>query len=200
MTEVGDFGSNLSAIVLFWIWWVLLTVLDTLPTKTGDEQNPAGANTEAPGIPATSPGSEKIRRIAPAFNEQHFLAGAARAYEIIVQAYATGDLSALRPLLAPEVMAAFEDAIRQRLDRSETVALTFIGMKKTSIDAVTETDSAIEVMVRFAAEIVSVTYARDGQVIEGDPERVFDTRDLWTFAPDPAARGQSWLVTATASG
>ena len=50
----------------------------------------------------------------PRFDTPKFLAGAREAYAQIVNAFAAGDRDALRPLLSPDVFAAFDAGITAR--------------------------------------------------------------------------------------
>jgi predicted lipid-binding transport protein (Tim44 family) len=199
MNEAADMGGNLPALILFWAWWVMLTVLN-LMAEMSSRKDPGGRPDAAGGERATplDPACrEQTARADSSFDEEHFLQGALKAYEIVLEAYAAGNLAALRPLLGRDVLAAFESVIAGRIDRSETVDLTFIGVKDASIVDVEAAEGSIAVSVRFIAEIVSVKRSSDGTVLEGHPERTIETRDLWTFEPDAASSGGSWLVTAT---
>lgn len=202
MNEAADMGGNLPAIILFWAWWVLVTVVNTMSEIS---RRDAGGAAGAPAGDAAATARarldpvcrEKIRRIDPTFDEVHFLQGALKAYGIVLEAYAAGDLDTLRRLVAPDVLAAFDQAIAGRIGRGETMGLTLVGLGDARIVDVEPVGSGMAVGVRFAAEVVSVTRLADGTVIDGDPERTIETQELWTFEPDPASAGRSWLVTAT---
>ena len=70
----------------------------------------------APGS-AVAAGFDAIAAVDRGFAPDSFLSGARAAYEMIVGAFAAGDLSTLRRLLAPEVLANFDKAIRTRRRR-----------------------------------------------------------------------------------
>ncbi|MFV0409673.1 MAG: Tim44/TimA family putative adaptor protein, partial [Paracoccus sp. (in: a-proteobacteria)] len=55
-----------------------------------------------------------MRRIEPDFMLGPFLAGAKQAYEMILVAFERGDLTEIRPFLAPQVAQAFDSAIAAR--------------------------------------------------------------------------------------
>ena len=193
MNEAADMGGNLSALIRVWLGWVLLAVLDAASGRSG-----GGEPQKAAAVAKPDPlRRENTRRAAPPFDEEHFLQGAARAYEIILLAYATGDIAALRPLLARDVLAAFERAVAERLGKGEVFELTLVCLKDACIDGIYATANGMAVTVRFTAEIVSAVRASDGRVVEGDPELLVETTDLWTFEPDPASSGRSWHLTAS---
>ena len=45
-----------------------------------------------------------------------------------------------------------------------------------------------QVTVRFRSQLISVTRAKDGAVIDGNPDKVTDVTDVWTFARDITSR------------
>ena len=53
------------------------------------------------------------------------------------------------------------------------------------------------VTVKFVSELVSVTRDASGEVIEGDPKKVREVTDIWTFARDTASRNPNWKLVAT---
>ncbi|MFM8753208.1 MAG: Tim44/TimA family putative adaptor protein, partial [Phenylobacterium sp.] len=59
-------------------------------------------------------GLSAVRARDPGFDPQTFLTSSRNAYRTLVTAYAAGDREALRPLLTPEVMSAFESGIVAR--------------------------------------------------------------------------------------
>lgn len=198
MSEFVDMSGNLSAIILFWLWWALLSVLDVISAK--NRAGTAGSKDVKECTDRIDPACcERIRRIDPSFDEGYFLQKASRAYEIILEAYAAGSLDTLHTLLESEVLTAFEHAITDRESRGETLELTFIGIRDARIVDAEGAKGGAAISVSFTAEIVIATRSPDGKIVHGDPERVVETRDLWTFGPDPASTNQSWLVTATDS-
>ena len=67
------------------------------------------------------------------FNEKTFIKGAEAAYEIIINAFASGDRKTLKPLLTKELFKSFDDVIRERSDKKITSQMTFIGIKETKV-------------------------------------------------------------------
>ena len=55
------------------------------------------------------------------------------------------------------------------------------------------------VTVKFVSEQTNVTRAADGKVVEGDPDRVVEHVDFWTFARPLRARDPNWTLVATHS-
>ena len=57
-----------------------------------------------------------------------------------------------------------------------------------------------QVTVRFVSQLVSVTRDRSGAVIDGNPDKVTDVTDVWTFARDITSRDPNWKLVATEAG
>ena len=57
-----------------------------------------------------------------------------------------------------------------------------------------------QVTVRFVSQLVSVTRDKDGAVIDGNPDKVTDVTDVWTFARDITSRDPNWKLVATEAG
>jgi len=134
------------------------------------------------------------------FETDHFLSGARSAYEMIVTAFARGDLNALKPLLSPEVYAAFAAVVAGREQRKEKVDFTFVGFKDVKIVHASLKNRSAEITVAIGAQFISATVDSGGATIEGDAKSVRDVTDVWAFARDVKARDPNWLLVATSGG
>ena len=54
--------------------------------------------------------------------------------------------------------------------------------------------------VRFSSQLISVTRGRDGSVVEGDPQKVAQVTDVWTFAREARSSDPNWKLVATDAG
>jgi predicted lipid-binding transport protein (Tim44 family) len=136
----------------------------------------------------------------PSFDPKHFLTGARAAYEMIVTAYAQGDRRSLKNLLSKEVYDGFEAAIKDRETRGEKAETRFVSIDKADITGAEVKNKSAQVTVRFVSQLVSVTRDRDGNVIDGSPDKVTDVTDVWTFARDLGSRDPNWKLVATEAG
>ena len=57
-----------------------------------------------------------------------------------------------------------------------------------------------QVTVKFVSQLVSVTRDKNGNVVEGNPDKVTDVTDVWTFARDLSSRDPNWKLVATEGG
>lgn len=219
-----DVSTIVFALVAIFVIYKLRSVLGT---RTGNERSPldiprpaapqtndnvvpfnAGAKPAAPppvdrwkGFAApgstVAAGLDAIAAGEPSFDPAHFIAGARGAYEMIVGAFAAGDVATLGGLLAPDVLANFSKAIEARRAAGQTMTTTLI-----SIDGADLVDARVigpisSVAVKFAAKLASATIDGNGNVVDGSTTQVADHLDIWTFSRQLGARDPNWRLTAT---
>ena len=136
----------------------------------------------------------------PSFDVSGFLNGARAAYDMIVTAFAAGDRRQLKNLLGREVYDGFEAAIKDREQRGETVESRFVSIDSADLIGAEVRGKTAQVTVRFHSQLVSVTRDKQGAVIDGNPDKVTDVTDVWTFARDVASRDPNWKLVATEAG
>ena len=174
--------------------------------------SPAVAATPAPPPALPAAGGDKWKTVAAAdawsgldaiaaadrtFDAQAFLSGARTAYEMVVHAYAAGDVATLQSLMAREAFANFDAAIRARAAESQTMTTTVVSIDDAAIAAAQLDGSTALISVRFTSKLASVTRDSAGAVVDGSPTEVADHLDLWTFMRDVRSRDPNWRLTAT---
>lgn len=138
-----------------------------------------------------------LMRADPSFDPAQFIEGAKMAYEAIVMAFAEGDEATLEQLLGADVFEGFQRAIRERDTRGEKVLSSLVGIDKAEIIETEIKNRTGYVTVKFVSELISVTRDADGEVIEGDPKKVREVTDIWTFAREVASKNPNWKLVAT---
>ena len=136
----------------------------------------------------------------PTFDPKHFLTGARAAYEMIVTAYAEGDRRTLKNLLSRDVYEGFDAAIGEREKRGETVETRFVSIDGADITGAELRGRSTQVTVRFLSQLISVTRDKQGNVVDGNAEKVSEVTDVWTFARDVGTRDPNWKLVATEAG
>jgi predicted lipid-binding transport protein (Tim44 family) len=114
-----------------------------------------------------------------------------------VAAFAEGDEKALAQLLGKDVLDGFERAITEREQRGETLQSTLVGIDKADIIEAEVKNKQAFLTVKFVSELISVTRDADGEVVEGDPKKVREVTDIWTFCRETASRNPNWKLVAT---
>jgi predicted lipid-binding transport protein (Tim44 family) len=169
-----------------------------LPDRTGAAPRDETFATDTSDDPLSA-GLTQIRIADPSFDGGEFVVGARSAFEMVVQAFAAGDLKTLRNLLNDEVYDNFSSAVKQRDEANETLETTIIGIKKAEIIEARVEGKTAFVTVSFLTEQVNVTRDKDGEVIDGDPNRITEITDIWTFARNTRARDPNWTLVETRS-
>jgi predicted lipid-binding transport protein (Tim44 family) len=154
------------------------------------------AGVAAPGAPLAR-GLDAVAAGDPGFDPQQFLAGARAAYEMVITAFAAGDVASLQRLVAPDALANFTRAIDARNAARQKMTTTLVSLDRSEITEATVQNDTAFVGVKFAAKLNSVTTDASGAVVEGSPTEVADHVELWTFARAFASRDPNWLLTAT---
>jgi len=155
-------------------------------------------NIAAPGS-AVAAGLDAIVARDSAFDPGHFLSGARGAYEMIVLAFANGDRRALRDLLAGDVYDSFDAAIRDRENAGHHMDTHFVSIDKAELIAAELRERMVQLTVRFVSQMISLTRDKAGNVVDGNPDKVADITDIWTFARDITSRDPNWKLVGTGS-
>ena len=164
--------------------------------SAGEPPLPIWAGYAAEGSPVAH-GLERLAKIDPQFSPKSFIDGARTAYEMIVDAFARGDKTALKPLLARDVYDGFAKAIDAREAEGQKLESRFVGIDKAEFAAVELNGKRAAITVKFVSELISATLSKSGAVIEGDPKQVREITDVWTFERDVGSRDPNWKLAAT---
>ncbi len=183
----------------------------SLPEEQADENvvhlpsaRDAGADTEAAAVGDDAEGDRaagfrEIKAADRGFEPTEILSGARIAFELVLSAYASGDIEALKPLLSAEVLDNFAQPIREREAAGETMEHTLIGVKSADIVEAFLDGRTAHVTVKFVTDQANVTRDANGEVVDGDPSAVTEVTDFWTFARDTRSRDPNWTLVATRS-
>jgi len=177
------------------------TVIDQPPAApSGDVEPPANRwkGFAEPGS-ALASGLDAIAVQDPSFDAKHFITGARSAYEMIVLAFANGDRRALKDLLSSEVYESFDGVIKDREKHEQKTETRFVSIDKAELVGAEARDKAAQLTVRFVSQMISVTRDKTGTIVDGNPDKVADITDVWTFARDTSSRDPNWKLVGTGS-
>lgn len=181
----------------------------TLPRREREEAKPEPVPREtdaersqrmtkfAAGDAAIANGLVEIAKADPNFDPAEFMKGARAAYEMIVMAFAEGNRKLLADLLGPEVHQGFASAIADRETRKETIEQSFVGISAADLIEADLKSNMANITVKFVSELISATRSAAGEVVAGDPKRIKEVTDIWTFARDITAANPNWRLVAT---
>ncbi|MEM8552085.1 MAG: Tim44/TimA family putative adaptor protein [Pseudomonadota bacterium] len=168
---------------------------DAQPEPDFDERLKGVAQKDTPLFTALS----NIIAADPSFEPKRFTEGASVAYEMIVTAFANGERAQLKPLLSGEVYEGFDSAIAARESSGQTMSTTLIGIDKIEISDAVLKDAHARITLRIESKMITATYNKDSELISGDPNKVIDVVDVWTFERDTNSPDPNWALVATES-
>jgi len=194
--------------------FIAYRLYSVLGARTGEERHrdveglqrakpPADARPEdktapaAKPLPPVSPAAEPLRAADPAFDERAFLDGARGAYEMIVEAFASGDLKSIRRFLSPSVFEAFRAAVAARDAAGQRADLKFVGIDDARIATARVEAGALVAVTDFTSNQVRATYDRNGVIVDGDAARIDLVKDRWTFSRPVDSGDPNWTLVAT---
>jgi predicted lipid-binding transport protein (Tim44 family) len=151
-----------------------------------------------PGTPLAQ-GFDAIAAQDSSFDPRHFVSGARGAYEMIVLAFANGDRRSLKDLLSSEVYESFDAAIKEREKREQKTETRFVSIDRAELVNADVRDRSAQLTVRFVSQMISVTRDKVGTIVEGNPDKVADITDVWTFARDVTSRDPNWKLVGTSN-
>ena len=177
------------------------SVIDQPPPLPSKDVTPPSDRWKGLAEPGTAlaQGLDAIVAQDSSFDPRHFISGARSAYEMIVLAFANGDRRALRDLLSSEVYESFDAAIKDRERHEQKTETRFVSIDKAEIVGAEARDRSAQVTVRFVSQMISVTRDKAGTIVDGNPDKVADITDVWTFARDTGSRDPNWKLVGTGS-
>ncbi len=122
---------------------------------------------------------------------------------MIVTAFAEGNRKILKDLLNRDVYDGFVRAMAERESRGEQVDQSFVGINKADIVESEVKSGIANITVRFVSQLISATRDKAGAILSGDPQKVKEVTDIWTFSRDissaKARANPNWRLIATQS-
>jgi len=186
--------AALAAVVLFQLYAVLGRRVGRGSDETPRATPLTPIEAQRPSIPLPAPpalgaGLAALQARDPSFDVDHFTQGARAAYQMIVKAFAAGELDVLRPLLSPPVMKSFAAAIDDREKAGRTETVEFLQIPRADFEGVAIRDDMAQASVRFLAEFRSRAKGPEGESV--DDRR---TAEVWTFERSLKSRDPNWTL------
>src|SRR5271156_2055600 len=107
-------------------------------------------------------GLDAILAAEPGFTAGDFLSGARAAYEMIIVAFAAGDLATLRRLLTPDALANFATAIQARKAAEQKTTMTLASIEGEEMEDEHGVGTSATLSLRFASKLLSASSDRAG--------------------------------------
>lgn len=138
-----------------------------------------------------------LAAVDPSFHPHGFLQGARRAYEIVVIAFAKGDLPTLQSLLTPDLYETFAAQIMSRQDAGQQQELLLQSMRQAIISDASLDGTQAYVSVDFTTEQNITLRDRDGAIIDGHDGSKQVLQERWVFTNDLKDDETLWRLAET---
>lgn len=135
-----------------------------------------------------------VQKFFPKFNPVDFLNKSQKAFEVIFNAYAKGDLNTLKQLLSPRIYQAFALAISDRKSRGETLEGVLVRFIDSEIIKSSDNDDKLFIEVKFVTEQSNVLRSAHGEILEGSLDFVKEYTDVWVFSHEKSSHDGCWYL------
>lgn len=164
-----------------------------IESKDGDVVPFPGKKAE----PINGHGLDALRKVDRSFTEAAFLGGATQAFEMVLRAYAEGDLAQLKRLLGYDLLQSFSQSIQRRNANKETLSIELENIKEASILNITVADSVAAITVHFHSVQTRVARDADDNIIDEGESESQEIVDIWTFERDLTLNDPNWKLVET---
>ncbi len=127
-----------------------------------------------------------------------FLNAVKSSFEMIIKAFASGDLAILEMLLSKKIFQGFEAAISNRKEHNRTLITNLIAIDKAEIISAKIIENNASVVVKIVSKQINYITDVDGKIIEGRKDDIMEITDVWTFQKDLTDSNPNWVVVVTA--
>ena len=131
------------------------------------------------------------------FTQQSFIEGSKKAYEMIVQNYAMGNLSSIKDFISGDVYDGFAEAIELRNKLKQKLFNDVIEFDSVEIKDATLLKDMVQIQVVFETKMISYGMNSDEELIEGNKDSPQVIRDNWIFQKSIRSKEPGWELIST---
>lgn len=169
-----------------------------LPIRSSQkQQSPQDPPSLSELNPSIEKGLKEIQGVDPTFRLDHFLKGAITAFEMIVEAFATGDKSTLKSLLNSSVFKSFMGVLQDREEAGQTVETKIVDLKDPEIISIDIKGKREQITLKFVSEQIIVTKDAEGKILDNPAHLTLTMNDIWTFSRLIGSKDPNWVLVAT---
>jgi predicted lipid-binding transport protein (Tim44 family) len=154
------------------------------------------------GVAKSSPFYDTIEKIGDfdrGFTVPIFFDGAEYAYGMILNAFWQGDMKTLKTFLNRDVCGQFEDAIDNMKDQGHVFHNVLNDVEKIELEDASLDGSMAELTVRYKSHMTIAIKDEDGNIIDGDEDKIVPVIDIWTFCRDVKRGDPNWTLVSTSN-
>tara|TARA_B100000686_G_scaffold105538_1_gene112697 strand:+ start:7120 stop:7722 length:603 start_codon:yes stop_codon:yes gene_type:complete len=197
----SQFGFIDIILLAMFAGFIILRLRNILGRRTGHQAKPSERYfSRGPGLLKDIENNNAIRSGNIDDNaKKHFLKGAEAAYEQIITSFAKGDKKVLKSLLEKNLFEKFSEVIDTRKKEELKYETTFIGLKSSKILEFKKIENIYKVTVSFVSEIITCVKDKNNKIIEGNPDMIKTTTDVWKFSKNMWSQDPTWYLVDTSN-
>lgn len=132
-------------------------------------------------------------------NYDFFINGVKMAFEMVINSFAKEDFETLKLLLTDKIFAGFEKAINNRKESQNVLTTNLISIDKVEILSALTIDNIASIAVKIYSKQINYITNKDGKIIQGKKDEIFNIIDLWTLKKDITSPNPNWQISATSN-
>ena len=114
-----------------------------------------------------------------------------------MDAFASANAAALKPLLNEPTFKIFEAEIKRRAETGEQPIFKFVSPESGKLLAARVNSNLASIEVAFTSQVVSAIKDKGGALLSGDEKRIVTMREVWTFERMLNAADLNWRLADT---
>ena len=134
------------------------------------------------------------------FSPNKFLSGAKKAFELIIESYAKGEINKIKHLISTNIFSIFSKEIKLRIKKKNSLEHSLVSIKSADIEKINVKSSIADIVVKFVSEQVNLLKNEKGKVLKGNDEYIENHTDYWTFSKDLKSNNPNWKLVVTKTG
>lgn len=123
-----------------------------------------------------------------------FLSGAKSAFEIILSAFALGDLQTLKPLISEKIFLQFEAEIKNRKSSNQILHIKIISIDEAKVTAAEVINNFVQINISFVSKQVNYVLNEKNEIVFGNKTEINTIKDIWTFKKDYTSMDPNWIL------
>lgn len=131
----------------------------------------------------------------PEFDPDKFLKGAQKAFVMIVEEFAQGNMRELEGLVSPLLRKQFQEVIERRNKQGEKHETRVENIKSLQIHSAQNIDGFVTIALDVHSFQSYTVTNKKGDILHETKEDLEELWDRWTFSRDVRTKKPSWLLT-----
>lgn len=135
-----------------------------------------------------------LYEVDPSFDEIAFKKGAEKAFVMIVESFAKGDLKGIKPYLSKKVHDAFLSALEKRSKKGIVIETQVVSITSMDIVKASVSREVAKITLRIQSDQAITHRDAKGKDIYPDQDDIEQVTDQWTFQRKIDNPNPNWIL------